>query len=52
MEDGILPLNDTTLNLLKQKHLCQSKADKRFLFDNIPQSIHKIKCECIDGEVI
>ena len=28
------------------------KADKQFLFDNIPQSIHKIKYECIDAEVI
>ena len=42
MENGILPLNDTTLNLLKQKHPCQSEADKHFLFNNIPQPIHKI----------
>ena len=52
MENGILPLNDTTLNLLKQKYPCQREADKQSLFDDIPQSIHKIKCECIDAEVI
>ena len=45
MENGILPLNDSTL---KQKHPCQSETDKQFLFDDIPQSIHKIKYECID----
>ena len=48
MENGILPLNDTTLQLLQQKHPCQSESDKHFLFDNI----HKIKYECIDAEVI
>ena len=52
MENGILPLNDTTLNLLKQKHPCQSEADKQLLFDDIPQSIHKIEYECINAEVI
>ena len=52
MENDVLPLNDTTLNLLKQKHPCLSEADKDFLFDDIPQSIHKTKYECIDAEVI
>ena len=52
MENGILPLNDTTLKLLKQKHPRQSEADKHLLFDDIPKSIHKIKYECIDAEVI
>ena len=52
MENGILPLNDTTLNLLKQKHPRQSEADKHLLFDDIPKSIHKIKYKCIDAEVI
>ena len=52
MEDGVLPLNYTTLNLVKQKHSCQSEADKYFLFHDIPQSIHKVKYECIDAEVI
>ena len=52
MEYGVMPLNDTTLKHLKQKHPCQSKADKHLLFDDIPQSIHKIKYECIDAEVI
>ena len=40
------------LPLTLSKHPCQSEADKHFLFDNIPQSIHKIKFECIDAEVI
>ena len=52
MENGILPLNDTTLKLLKQKHPRQSEADKHLLFDDIPKSIHKVKYECIDAEVI
>ena len=34
------------------KHPRQSEADKHFLFDDIPQSIHKMKFECIDAEVI
>ena len=49
MENGILPLNDTTLKLLKQKHPRQSEADKHLLFDDIPKSI---QYECIDAEVI
>ena len=52
MENGILSLNDTTFNLLNQKHPCERKAGKQFLFDDIRQSIHKIKYECIDAEVI
>ena len=52
MENSVLPLNDTTLNLLKQKHQCQSEADKHFLFDDISQSIHMIKYERINAEVI
>ena len=49
---GVLPLNDTTLNLLKQKYPCQSEVDKHFLFNNMPQFIHNIKYECIDAGVI
>ena len=52
MENDILSLNDTTLNLLNQKHPWQSETDKQFLFDDISQSIHKIKYEYIDAEVI
>ena len=49
-ENGILPLNDTTLNLLKSTHVKVKPI--KFLFDDISQSIHKIKYECIDAEVI
>ena len=52
MENGILPLNDTTLNILKQKHPCESETDKQFLFDNIRQFIHNIKYECIGAKAI
>ena len=52
MENGVLPLNDTTLKLSREKHPCQSEADKHFSFDDIPESIHNIKYECIDAEVI
>ena len=41
MENGILPPNDTTLNLLKQKHPFQSEDDKQLLFNDIPQSIQR-----------
>ena len=40
------------LNHLKQKHPCQSEADKHFLFDDILHSIHNRKYECINAEVI
>ena len=30
MENGVLRLNYSTLNFLKQKHPCQSEADKDF----------------------
>ena len=52
MESDILPLNDITLNLLKQKYSCESEADKQFLIDDIPQYIHRIKYGCIDVKVI
>ena len=32
LENGILSLNDTTFNLLKQKHPCESEADKFFIW--------------------
>ena len=34
------------------RHPRESEADKQFLFDDIPQSIHKKNYECIDAEVI
>ena len=40
MENGVLPLNYTTLNLVKDP--CQSEVDKHFLFEDISQSKHKI----------
>ena len=52
MGNGLLSLNDTTLNFIKQKHPCLSEADKHFLFHDIPHSIHKIKYEYTDTEVI
>ena len=52
MANSILPLNDTILKLLKQKHPCQSEADKHLLLDDILKSIHKIKYEYIDAETI
>ena len=52
MGNGLFSLNDTTLNFIKQKHPCQSEADKHFLFHDIPHSIHKIKYEYTDTEVI
>ena len=52
MENGVLLLNDNTINLLKKKHPWQSETGKPFSFDDIPQSIHKINYEDIDAEII
>ena len=49
--DAILHITETQ-SQLKSEGLCQSEADKHLLFDDIPRSIHKIKYECIDADVI
>ena len=48
MPNGILPLNDNTLNQLKQKHPQGKKADVEILLTDNPEKVHPIKLECID----
>ena len=52
MESGILPLNNDTLKLLKQKHPKPAKACEDVLFPNEPESVHFVKFETIDGELV
>ena len=49
MENGVLRMNYSTLNFLKQKHPCQSEADKDFWFNGLRQSIDTTKYECVDA---
>ena len=41
MESGILPLNEKTLKLLKQKHPISTKASEDVLLPDEPERIHK-----------
>ena len=52
MESGILPLNNDTLKLLKQKHPKPAKACKDVLLPDEPESVHFVKFETIDGELV
>ena len=52
MQNGILPLNDDTLNLLKQKHPQASEAAEDVLLPDEPEVIHAIKFENIDAETV
>ena len=52
MESGILPLNNDTLKLLKQKHPKPAKACEDVLLPDEPESVHFVKFESIDGELV
>ena len=52
MQNGILPLNENTLNQLEQKHPQGKKADVDVLLTDIPEKVHPIKYECIDADMI
>jgi len=52
MKNGILPLNNETLKLLKQKHPKPTKADEGILLTDIPDSIHSVKFESIDEDIV
>ena len=52
MESGILPLNNDTLKLLKQKHPKPAKACEDVLLPDKPESVHFKKFETIDGELV
>jgi len=53
MQNGILPLNQETLHLLKLKHPEPAKSlVKCFVITDIPESVHPIIFESITPEVI
>ena len=52
MESGILPLNNDTLKLLKQKHPEPAKACQDVLLPDEPECAHFVKLETIDGELV
>ena len=51
-ENGILPLDDQTLDQIKQKHPHGKDADPEILLPNILEEIHPIKSHSIDAESV
>ena len=52
MQEGILPLNAETLNLLRQKHPKEKTPSDDVLLIDTPIKIHPIRYEEIDAELI
>ena len=52
MKNGILPLNDSTLNMLKQKHPQSKPASDQILLPDIPKAVHPIIFESITVDTI
>ena len=52
MQNGILPLTDTTLTLLKQKHPRSAPTTEEVLLPDQPESIHRIKYENISADAV
>ena len=52
IHDGILLLNNETLNKLKEKHLKSINANNEVLLTGIPQDVHPIMFASIDEEMI
>ena len=52
MESGVLPLNNDTLKILKQKHPKPAKAYEDVLLPDESESVHFVKFETIDGELV
>ena len=52
MQNGILPLNDETMNMLKQKHPKASKASDDVLLPDTPETIHEIRYEELTADNI
>ena len=48
MQDGILPLNNETLNKLKEKHPKSKNANNDVLLTSVPQDIQPIMFAGID----
>ena len=52
IHNGILPLNDETITLLRQKHPDQQKASQSVLLTDTPEEIRPVKFEVIDAEMV
>ena len=52
MQNGILPINEDTLDLLKQKHLKGEPAHESVLPTDTPEETQPIKFESIQAECI
>ena len=52
MRNGILPLNNETLNLLRLKHLDPKDGYESVMLSDVPERIHPVKFEVIDAEMI
>ena len=52
MQNGILPLTDTTLKLLKQRHPESAPTTKEVLLPDQPESSHQIKYENINADAV
>ena len=52
MQNEILPLTDTTLTLLKQKHPRSAPTTEEVLLPDQPESIHRIKYENISADAV
>ena len=50
MENGILPLADTTLGLLKQKHTKSATTTEEVVLPDQSEGIHQIKYENIHAD--
>ena len=52
MRNGILPLNNETLNLLRLKHPDPKDAHESIMFSDVLERIHPVKFEVIEAEMI
>ena len=52
MQNGILPLNQKTLNQLKQKHPQGKEAKLDVLLTDTPEQVHPIKFDAIDADLL
>ena len=52
MKDGIFPLNNETLNKLKEKHSKSKDTNNDVLLTCDPQDFHRIMFAGIDEEII
>ena len=52
MQNGVLPLNEQTLNMLKQKHPEGKKSHHEALLTDIPDNVHHVKFDSINADLV